>query len=254
MKQLRTQFRVVFALVLREARVRHGRTRIGYLWAIIEPVLLTTILTVLFTQFRTDSPMEGGFALFFATGVLAFQAYRNPSQYVSGAFDQNQQLFNYPLVKPMDAAYARMLLDVATNLFVMFLVLSFQVIVFDAPLPADVPRMSLALFLLFAMSFGAGTSLAVLRRFWPSMINVYLVIMGPAFFVSCVFFSLDSVPTFYREILAINPLVHGVEGFRAGYYSIYPDSDLNMLYLFGWVVVLNCFGLVGEWLTRFKNI
>lgn len=254
MKNLVVQLRVIFALVLREARVRHGRARIGYLWAIIEPVMLITILTILFSQFRDDSTANGGFALFFATGVLAFQSFRNTSQYVSGAFEQNRPLFNYPMVKPMDAAFARLVLDSATHIFIMFVVLSFQIIVMNAPLPANIPKMALAILLLLTMAFGAGVTLAVLRRFAPSMLNLYLVIMGPAFFVSCVFFSLDSVPTFYREILVINPLVHGVEAFRAGYYPIYPDGDVNLLYLFTWVVVLNCFGLVGEWLTRFKNI
>lgn len=253
MKNLIVQLRVVFALVLREARVRHGRARIGYLWAIIEPVMLIVILTILFSQFRDNSTANGGFALFFATGVLAFQSFRNTSQYVSGSFEQNKPLFNYPMVKPMDAAYARLVLDSATHIFIIFLVISFQIIVLDAPAPTNIPRMALAIALMLSMAFGAGVTLAVLRRFSPAMFNVYLVIMGPAFFVSCVFFSLNSVPTFYREILAFNPLVHGVEAFRAGYYPIYPDGDVDLFYLFSWVIVLNCFGLVGEWLTRFKN-
>lgn len=254
MKNLKTQLRVIFALVLREARVRHGRTKIGYLWAIIEPVMLIVMLTLLFSQFSDGSTANGGFALFFATGVLAFQSFRNTSQHVSGSFEQNRPLFNYPMVKPMDAAFARLVLDSATHIFIMIVVLSFQIVVLGAPTPANIPHMALAISLMLFFAFGAGLTLAVLRRFAPSMFNVYLVIMGPAFFVSCVFFSLDSVPTFYREILAINPLVHGVEGFRAGYYPVYADHDVSLFYLFSWVVVLNCVGMVGERLTRFKNI
>ena len=252
MRSLIVTFRVIFAMILREARVRHGRARIGYTWAILEPVLLITAMTLLFNEFGRGMG-SGNFALFFATGVLAFQLFRNTSVYVSMSFDQNMPLFNYPLVKPMDAALARLVLDGSTHFVVIVLVLGFQILFLDAIPPDDIPRMARALLLLLAMAFGAGLSLAVIRRFMPSISNVYLVIMGPAFFVSCVFFSLSSIPTEYREILAWNPLVHGVEGFRAGYYPEYPDADVDLFYLFGWVVVLNCFGVLGEWLTRFRS-
>lgn len=253
MRPLQTHLRVVFALVLREARVRHGRARIGYSWAIIEPVLLISVLTILFSQFGRRGGDSGEFALFFATGVLAFQLFRNTSTYVSLAFDNNRPLFNYPPVKHMDAALARLFLDGATHALVITLVLCFQILVLEARPPNDIPAMVGPLLLLLAMAFGAGVSLAVGRRFMPTISNVYMVIMGPAFFVSCVFFSLASVPTVYREILAWNPLVHGVEGFRAGYYPEYQDADVDLFYLFTWAMVLNFIGWVGEWLTRFKE-
>ncbi len=252
MSQLINHISVIFALVLREARVRHGRARIGYTWAIVEPVLLISILTFLFSQIGTGDRAD--FALFFATGVLSFQLYRNTSAYVSMSFDQNRPLFNYPMVKPMDAALARLVLDGSTHIVVITLVLTFQVFALDAPAPNDIPQMFLALSLMLMMGFGAGVSLAVIRRFMPSVSNVYLIIMGPAFFISCVFFSLSSLPTLYRDILVWNPLVHGVEGFRAGYYQEYQDADIDLFYLFTWVVVLNFFGWVGEWLTRFRSV
>jgi capsular polysaccharide transport system permease protein len=253
MRSFNVTLRVIFAMVLREARVRHGRARIGYAWAIVEPVLLISILTLIFSEFGSARMAGGDFALFFATGVLSFQLFRNTSVYVSMAFDQNQPLFNYPLVKPIDAALARFILDASTHFLILVLVFTFQIVVLKAIPPNDIPQMMLAAGLLLAMAFGAGTNLAVARRFVPSISNVYLVIMGPAFFVSCVFFSLSSVPTMYREILAWNPLVHGVEGFRAGYYPQYSAQDVDLFYLLAWVVILNFIGLVGEWLTRFQT-
>lgn len=254
MQRLGKFLRVIFALVLREARVRHGRARIGYTWAIIEPVVLITILTILFSQFRSSGLSGREFALFFATGVLAFQLFRNTSTYLSMSFDANKPLFNYPGVKPMDAALARLVLDGTTHFLVIFLVLTFQIIVMDALIPHNIPFMVLSLMLLLLFAFGVGLTLAVVRRFMPAISNVYLVIMGPGFFVSGVFFSLADIPTFYREIVAWNPIIHGVEGFRSGYYLEYRDDDVSIYYLFVWVVCFNFIGLTGEWLTRFKQI
>lgn len=253
MKQIKTQLRVIFALILREARVRHGRARFGYAWAIVEPVLLIMFLTILFSQFRGANGPDGNFALFFATGVLAFQAYRNTSSYIGTSFHQNRKLFNYPMVKPIDATLARLILDGATHSFVIFLVLSFQIIFLNAPIPNDVPYMVLSILLLLSLAYGAGLCLAVARRFSAAIISIYTIMMGPAFFVSCIFYSLASVPTVFRELLILNPLVHGVEGFRTGYYAVYPDADIDLFYLFTWVVSLNFLGWVGERLTRYKT-
>ena len=70
LKGLKTQLSVIFSLILREARVRHGRTRFGYVWAIIEPAALIMFLTLLFSQFRATTATSVDFATFFATGVL----------------------------------------------------------------------------------------------------------------------------------------------------------------------------------------
>ncbi|MAM62870.1 ABC transporter permease [Maritimibacter sp. UBA3975] len=253
MKALRIHIRVILALVLRESRVRHGRSRAGYTWAIVEPVLQITILTLLFREFRGGTGGGTEFAIFFATGVLSFNMFKNTAGYVMHAFEQNRPLFNYPMVKPVDSVLARVLLDVATNLLIMFIVISFQVFVLGAPGPKHVPLMALPLFLLASMALGAGLSLAVIRRFLPSILNFYHIIMGPAFFVSCIFYSMSSIPTRYRELLAWNPLVHGIEGFRIGYFAEYSAPDVDLFYLFTWVAVLNCFGFVGEKLTRFRQ-
>lgn len=253
MKTLRTHLRVILALVLRESRVRHGRSKAGYAWAIVEPVMQITILTLLFREFRGGGGAGGAaFAIFFATGVLTFNMYRNTAAYVMNAFEGNRALFNYPMVKHLDAVFGRFILDVATNLLVMMVVLGFQILVLGSPPPAHIPRMALPLALMAGMALGTGLSIAVVRRFLPSVTNLYHIIMGPAFFVSCIFYSLSSVPTRYREILALNPLVHGIEGVRSGYFPEYSAQDVNLFYLFTWVVVLNFLGFVGEWLTRFK--
>lgn len=252
MKPLIIHIRVVLALVLRESRVRHGRSKLGYFWALVEPVMQVTILTLIFREFR-GAGSGAEFALFFATGVLAFNMFRNTAAYVMNAFEQNRALFNYPMVKPVDAVFARFILDISTNLLIIIIVLGAQIAFMDAPLPANVPLMILPLVLMALFALGVGISLAVLKRFLPAAQNMYHIIMSPAFFVSCIFFSMSSVPTKYRELLALNPLVHGVEGFRLGYFATYNAPEVDLMYLFTFVMIFNCFGFVAEWLTRFKN-
>jgi capsular polysaccharide transport system permease protein len=243
---LKVQLRVIFSLVLREARVRHGRSRLGYAWAIIEPAAVIIFLTILFSQIRSGSASGIDFATFFATGVLPFQMFRSTSQYVALAIDANRPLFNYLPVKPIDAVIARSVLEICTLIVVMILVYGFHVIVLDAPLPRDMAGLSLVIFLTWLMAFGAGLCLAVGRRYLPSLPNIYGVMMGASFFVSCVFYSLSAVPSHLREILVWNPIVHIVEGFRGAYFGAYRTPDVDLFYLFIWGITLVFVGLLIE--------
>lgn len=249
-RPLKTQLRVIFALILREARVKHGRSKFGYMWTIVEPAMLIVFLTLLFNQFRPSTGAGVSFAVFFATGVLPFQLFRNMSQYVGNAMEANRPLFNYPPVQPIDAILARAILDVSSVIVVMVIVFSVQIITIDAPFPYSIPRLVLVVMLIALMGTGAGLCLAISRRFIPSISNIYTVIMGPAFFLSCVFYSLQSLPENFRKILAWNPLVHAVEGFRTGFFGGYRAPDISLMYLFWWGFILMFLGLLGNNMTK----
>ena len=96
--KLQVQFRVLFALILREARVKHGRSRLGYTWTIIDPLFLIVVMSLLFGAFSRVPPYGDNFGIFFSTGVLPFQYFRGSSIFVGASFEANKPLFNYPLV------------------------------------------------------------------------------------------------------------------------------------------------------------
>ena len=250
MVQLSIQFRVILALVLREARVRYGRSKLGYLWAIIDPVFIISILSLLFSAFR-DSPPHGDFFLiFFTTGVLPFQYFRNCANFVGMSFFSNRNLFNYPVVHPMDAVFARMILETATTTVVVVIVITGQIVVFGVNTPHDIAYMTMVFFLAGLLGFGAGLCNAVIQRVFPSWKNFFSMIMGPAFFVSGIIHTLVSVPTYYRQFLVWNPIIHGVEGFRNGYYPDYPSFDIDLGYLFWFGFTLTFVGFVAERIVR----
>ncbi|MBT9386516.1 ABC transporter permease [Pseudooceanicola sp. CBS1P-1] len=226
-----SQGRVIFAILLREARVRHGRSHLGYGWAVIEPVALILFLTLVFSQLRSSGISGYDFALFFATGVLPFNLFRTSSQYASGALEANRPLFHYPPVQPVDAVLARVLLESATALLVMGLVFGAQIAWLRAPPPAHPLQLLAVLGLAATLAFGVAMCLATAREWLPSLGHLYGVLMGPAFLLSGIFFSLHAMPEGARDMLVWNPLIHIVEGFRSGYLAGYRAPELDLAYL-----------------------
>lgn len=229
---LKALLRTQYALILREARVRHGRSRIGYAWAVVEPLAVISVMTLFFAGLGSGGPLSSAFPIFFATGVVPFQYFRHSSSFIGLALEANTPLFNYPTVREFDATLARLTLETVTSLVIAVLVFCFLMIVFRAALPADIGTMLLSYAGLGLLALGVGLNIAVLQRRFTMSHYIYNMIMAPAFFVSGVFFSIESVPPNFRAILVWNPIVHGIEGFRTGYYPDYPDQHVSLGYLY----------------------
>jgi len=242
--------RTLFALILREARTRHGRSRLGYAWAVFEPIIIVAVIIVVVSGLLGRRQLSFDFAVFYALGVVNFQYYRHATGFVAHAIEQNQPLFNYPAVHEVDAALARWLLDTAT--YVIIGAATFLIIYafFGATLPAHPERMLVAYLGLGLLALGLGLNLAALLRWYGMTMHIWALLTAPQFFVSAVIFSLETLPTGYRDILLWNPVVHGIEGFRSGYYADYGMHYVSFGYLYLWGIFLLCLGLFQVLLTR----
>jgi len=231
-KALECQARVVGALILREMRVRFGRSQLGYLWAVAEPLAYVAAFSAMFHFLDRHPPFGSSMAVFFAAGVLPFHLFRNLGNQLAGAFNANQALMTYPIVQPIDTILSRTILETATSLFVMLLVFGAFVTAGNAPMPANIMRIIEAIALLALLGFGYGLMSAVIITRIDAWQNVNRLIMTPMLFLSGVFYSLDALPPNVRGIVAWNPVIHGVEMFRDGYYTNYRAGDIKPFYLF----------------------
>ncbi|MDP1667531.1 ABC transporter permease [Phaeovulum sp.] len=247
---LKAVLRTQYALILREARVRHGRSRIGYAWAIFEPFAVISVMTLFFAGLGRGGPLSSEFPIFFATGVLPFQYFRHSSSFIGMALEANMPLFNYPTVREFDAALARLMLETITSLVIVVLVFCFMMAVFSARLPVDVGKMLIAYCGLGLLALGVGLNIAVLQRRFSMTHYIYNMVMTPAFFISGLFFSIESVAPEYRLLLVWNPIIHGIEAFRAGYYPIYSDQHVSLSYLYFVGLVLLFVGMLQLMVSR----
>jgi tetratricopeptide (TPR) repeat protein len=68
---LGTQCRVILALVIREARTRFAEAKLGYGWALLEPILHILMLSLVFAVLmRGQPPIGREFFIFYYTGII----------------------------------------------------------------------------------------------------------------------------------------------------------------------------------------
>ena len=71
--RLRSQCRVIQALIIRETRTRFGDSKLGYGWAVLEPILHITMLSAVFSLMMQGRPPIGThFFIFYFTGLVRY--------------------------------------------------------------------------------------------------------------------------------------------------------------------------------------
>ena len=79
-------------------------------------------------------------------------------------------------------------------------------------------------------------------RLVPDSGFILQIIMMPLMIISGIILPISSIPEPYRQYLLFNPLLHGIEEVRLGFWHSYHTVDTSLSYLYIWVLVLLVIG------------
>jgi len=246
-ERLRTQCRVIQALIIRETRTRFGDAKLGYGWALLEPILHITMLSAIFSLMMQGRPPIGThFFIFYFTGLVPYLLFVHTSSAMSHAVTSNGALLQLPLVTTFDVIAARGLLEIITDVIVAVILLAgFGFIGLQAA-PDDLWMQSIALLATAMFGCGVGFINAVVTVRYRSWDKIWPQVTRLLYFFSGIFYVPGMMPDWARDALVWNPLLHAVDWFRAGFYAAYQPHWLDRSYLVILAILLLLFGLALE--------
>ncbi|MGK8233616.1 ABC transporter permease [Roseovarius sp. MS2] len=221
----------VIALMLREMSATYGRSALGYLWAVLEPVAGIFLLTFIFSLGFKSPSLGTNFPLFFATGILPFMAYMDISNKMSVSLRFSKQLLFYPGVTYTDALIARFILNVITSIMIAVILLPLIIIIYDLNVIVDMRAIAWGYTLTFALGAGVGTLNCFLLSVFPIWERAWAVLNRPLLIISGVIFLFDTVPLPYRDWMWWNPLIHPIGLVRKGIYSTYDATYVSSVFV-----------------------
>lgn len=236
-------FRVIFALMMREMSTRYGRSAGGYLWAVVEPVAMIALLSWIFSLALRSPDLGVNFPLFFASGFVAFNYFMDLAAFTSHAVSLNRTLLTYPRVTPMDAVLARAILQFTTLSVVSVMILTGIILYYDIHTIYNFAAMIEAVTLAALLGFGCGVTNSVIFTYIPTYENVWKIMTRPLFLVSGIIIIPEKMPGFIQDVLWFNPIVHAVALMRKGVYPFYEADWISHLYLGGMGLGLSTIGL-----------
>lgn len=236
--------RTIFALMLREMSSTYGRTAMGYVWAIIEPVGAILLLSLVFSAALRSPGLGTNFALYYASALLPYLAFGDVSAKVALSLRFSRPLLAFPAITYVDPFLARGLLNAMVQVLIACIMFPALIIGYQLDVIVSIPQIVFGYLMALSLGFGVGVLNGFLFMKYPSWQRVWAILTRPLLFVSCIFFLLETVPEPYRGILWYNPLVHVTGQVREGIYATYEPVYVSPLYVFSLALALTTLGLL----------
>jgi ABC-type polysaccharide/polyol phosphate export permease/Flp pilus assembly protein TadD len=229
---LQTQLRVIYALMLRETRTRLADSKLGYGWALIEPVLHIVMLSLVFAvMMRGRPPIGDKFFIFYYTGIIPYHLFIHTSSSMTNAIISSGPLLQLPLVSTSDVIIARGLVEVLTDIVVAIILLAGFFVAGIGLLPYDLTALSASVIAVSLFGCGIGLINAVINAFFKSWDKIWAQLTRTLYFCSGIFYVPGMMPDWVRDILVWNPILHAVDWFRASFFPEYEPHWLDRSYL-----------------------
>jgi len=233
---------VISALFLREIQTRFGTKKLGYLWAVVDPMVKVVIFSAM--HLATGTTMQGmDLPVFLATGILTYNFFSAIMMSSMTAFDGNRALFVYRQVKPVDTLFSRFFVEFLVMCATIILFVSFG-LYFGMDLRVkDFNMVIVAIIWLGIFGFALGILFAVINTFYETFGKIISFISMPLFLLSGIFYTVESLPPLAREIILYNPVVHFIEMIHGNYFRVLDTEYVDYTYMMWWTIIPLFLGL-----------
>lgn len=225
------------ALFLREASARLARNPVEWFWVLAEPIAHIAFLMWIFVVgFRQRTLVGADTPTFIMLGVLAFFLPRNLINRSIATVGASEALYGFRQVKPVDTVIARAGLESLIYCLVFAVVWTGAALLAFPVFPADPLGALAALGGLWVAGLGLALTLSVVANLSEQIARIVRLLMGPLYIFSAIIYPSAGVPPAMRDVLLLNPLVHGIESLRVAFmpeYKVPTGIDLAYLVQFG---------------------
>lgn len=226
----RIQRGVIYALFLREIRSRFGKFRLGYLWAVMQPMIHIMFMALIFGH-ASKSKLPGiDYLVVLISGFVPWFFFSQVISRCQGAVEANRGLFSYRQVKPVDAILARIQVELVTYSALMIILLG-GCLLFGVDAGMHDPLGVLFSYSLFiVLSTALGMIVCIGSTFSLEVAKFIPFLMRPLYFMSGLFFPLSVVPPDMRVYFTWNPILHFMELSRGHWFASYPSVITDYSY------------------------
>ena len=247
--------RVIFSLMLREMHTRHANTRLGFAWAIVEPLAHLSVLAVVFTVFNRGRPPLGeDWFFFYATGVIPFLMWSHVTTNGFHGLVANTQVLQIPAIRRLDVLVASALVELAIAVAVGAVMFYAFWALGRGPAPRDPIAVIQAVLVLWLFAFGLSLINATVETVNGSWLKIWPSIIRLQYFTSGIFYVPQEMPDWLRDILVLNPVLLCLDWLRTGFFDQYDPPWLDKPYAVVVSLLVVLFGLAFEAAMRRRAV
>lgn len=228
-------------LVFRDLKLKYRRSFLGYLWSILNPLLIMIVMTVVFSTMFTRNIKN--FPVYLFTGQILYNFMNQSTHQALSSINGNAALLKKTYIPKYIFTFSKItsgLVDLVFSLGALILVMiatkahfSFYNLLFP-----------FVLIQLYIFCLGLGMFLAQANVFFRDIQYIYNAFTTAWMYLTPIFYPMDSLPENLQwGIKHFNPMYFYIEQFRdLIYHGRFPDISL----IFGGIIMAILMFLVGS--------
>lgn len=229
-------------LVIKDIKVRYKRSVLGFLWVMLNPLLMMLVLNIVFSGlFKVSTP---NYTAYLISGIILWSFFSQSTSTSLASFMGNSNLIKkiylpksiFPLSIVLSA-----LIHFTFSLIPLFMIF----IVTGTRLSPYIYLLPFILVLVFLFSYGVSLILSTITVFFHDTRYIYDVLLMAWMYSTPIFYPESIIPANFRFILQMNPLYYFLNLFRSSLYTDIQSDPQKLLYglffsilafMSGWVI------------------
>ncbi len=207
---------LIWILIKKDFKVRYRNSALGFLWSLLNPLAMMSILTLVFSTLL-KAGIEN-FPLFLLPVLLSWRFFS-----ISTSMSLWSVVGNAPLVTQV--YFPRWLLVLSSNLanligsFLEFAALLPLMIVLGMKVTSLAFLLPVLLVVELVLISGISLPLAALNVYYRDINQIWDIVLQAGFFVCPIFYSMSLIPRRYTLVYSLNPLTRVIESMRKIFYE-----------------------------------
>lgn len=198
-------------LVKRDLKVRYRRSFLGYLWSLLNPLLMMCVMSFIFsTLFQSTVP---NFPLYLICGQTMWAFFNESTSTAMFSVLQNASLIKKVYIPKFIFPLSRILSSFVTMSFSLLAILIVMVFT-RATIYWTVILFWVPMVFLFLFCCGVGLVLSALSVYFRDITHLYGVLLFAWMYATPIFYDPSVFPDIVRKVLMWNPIYHYLTFFR----------------------------------------
>lgn len=199
-------------LVTRDLKVRYRRSVLGYLWSLLNPLLMMCVMSIVFSHvFRASVP---NFPLYLICGQTLWNFFHEASSTAMHSIVQNGALIKKVYIPKYIFPLSRVLSSFVTMLFSLLAILIVMIFT-GAKFYWTIWLFWVPLLFLLVFCCGMGLILSALSTYFRDITHLYGVLTLAWMYATPIFYDPSILPKGVQTVLQLNPIYHIITFFRS---------------------------------------
>jgi ABC-2 type transport system permease protein len=234
--------RVLYLLVARDLKVRYAGSLLGYVWTVLDPLLVAGVYWFVFTKVFSRAALAPGvpYIVFLLAALLPWNWSSGVLTEATRALTREAKLVRSTNT-PRQTWVLRAVLSKGMEFLFSIPVLAAFMLVLRVPVPAQVLLLPFALLLLGLLLVGLALLIAPLAVLFSDVERLVRIVLRLLFYASPVIYAVRHVPADVAWVYALNPFAGILDLIR---FLVLPNQSVHgLLVLSAAVISVGVFAL-----------